>query len=76
VCIKFCADLEKSVAETITVIQQAFGDQILSRTQVFQWGASFKTGSTSVYDKEHTGKPTSWTTPETVARIQELVRQD
>jgi hypothetical protein len=58
------------------LFQQAFGEQILSRTQVFQWHARFKTGRTSVDDDEHTGRPTSCTTPETVARIQELVGQD
>jgi hypothetical protein len=47
------------------MIQQAFGDQILSRTQVFQWHARFKTSSTSVNDDEHTGRPTSYTTTDT-----------
>jgi len=76
VCIKFCANLGKSDTETITMIQQAFGDQSLSRAQVFQWHAPFKTGRTSVDDDERTGRPTRCTTPETVARIQDLVRRD
>jgi hypothetical protein len=58
------------------MIEQAFRDQILSRTQVFQWHAWFKTGNTSVDIDEHTGRPTSCTTPKTVARIQELIHQD
>ena len=58
------------------MIQQGFGDQSLNRTQVFQWHARFKAGRTSVDDDEHTGRPTSSTTPETVARIQEIIRQD
>jgi hypothetical protein len=76
VCIKFCAKLGKSVTVTLTMIQQAFGDQSLSRAQVFQWYARFKTGRTSVDDDEHTGRTRSCTTPENVARIRELVRQD
>jgi hypothetical protein len=75
VFIKFCANLGKSATKALTMIQQAFGDQILSRTQVFQYHAQFKTGRTSADDDEHTGRPTSCTTPETVARFQELVRQ-
>jgi hypothetical protein len=75
-CIKFCANLGKSATETLTIIQQALGDQILSHTQMFQWHARFKTGCTSVDDDEHTGRLTSLTTPETVARIQEIFRQD
>ena len=76
VCITFCANLGKSATVTLEMIQQGFGDQSLSRTQVFQWHARFKTGGTSVDDDEHTGRPASCTTPETVARIQEVIRQD
>ena len=68
--------LEKSATETLEMIQQGFGNQSLSRTQVLEWHARFKTGRTSVDDDGHTGRPTSCTTPETVERIQELIRQD
>jgi hypothetical protein len=54
VCIKFCANLGKSVTENLTMIQQAFGDQSLSSARVFQWHARFKTGRTSVDDGKHT----------------------
>jgi len=57
------------------MIQQGFGDQSLSHTQVLQWHTWFKTGRTSV-DAGHTGRPTNCTTPETVAQIQEFIRQD
>ena len=43
---------------------------------MFQWRARLKTGRTPIDDDEHTGRPTSCTTAETVARIQELIRQD
>jgi len=76
VCIKFCANLGKIATETLTVIQQAFRDHSLSCAQVFQWHARFKTGRISVDDDKHTGRSTSCTTPEAVARIQELVHQD
>ena len=76
VCIKFCANLGKSATETLTMIKQAFRDQSSSHVQVFQWHSHFKTGCTSVDDDEQTGRPTSCTTPETVAWIQELVCQD
>ena len=57
------ANLGKSATETLKIIQQGFGDQSLSRTQVFQWHARFKTGRTSVDDDERTGRPTSCTVP-------------
>ena len=64
------------VTETLEMIQLGFGDQSLSRAKVFQWHALFKTGRTSVDDDERTGRPTSCATPESIARIQELIRQD
>jgi len=76
VCIKFCASLGKRATETLKMIQQGFGDQSLSRTHVFQWHTRFKTGHISFDNVEHTQRPTSCTTPETVARIQWLIRQD
>jgi hypothetical protein len=72
---QICATLGKIAMETVTVIQQAFGDQSLGRAQVFQWHAQFKTGCTSVDNDEHTGRFTNCTTPETFVRIQELVCQ-
>jgi response regulator of citrate/malate metabolism len=61
--------------ETLTIIQQVFGNQILSHTQLFQWHTRFKVSHTSV-DDEHTGRPTTSCTTATFARIQELVHQD
>jgi hypothetical protein len=73
---KICANLGKSATETLTKIQQAFGDQILSCIHMLQWHAWFKTSCTSVDNDEHTRRPTSYTTPENVAWIQELIHQD
>jgi hypothetical protein len=74
-CIKFCANRAKRATETLTIIQQAFGNQILNHTQVFQWHSRLKTSHTSADGDEHKGKHTGCTNPETVAQIKELVRQ-
>jgi len=37
VCIKFCFLLGKSAAETVLMLQEAFKEEALSRTQVYKW---------------------------------------
>ena len=36
-CVKFCFLLGKSVAETVLMLQEAFKEETLSRTQVCKW---------------------------------------
>jgi len=75
-CIKFCANLGISGTEILTKIQRAFGDQCLCRAYMFQWHARIKTGLTSVDNDECAGRRRTCTTPQNVARIQELFHQD
>jgi hypothetical protein len=35
--VKFCFKLGKSSSETFELLQQAFGDDVLSRTTCFEW---------------------------------------
>jgi hypothetical protein len=38
------------------MLQQAFGDECMSRTQCFEWYSRFKTGRTSIdEDPQHEG---------------------
>ena len=41
-CIKFCQKLGNNQTETIQKIQQAFGDEALSQTQIKEWFNCFK----------------------------------
>ena len=47
-CIKFCQKLGDTQVETIQKIQQAFGNEALSPTQIKQWFKHFKDGRASV----------------------------
>ena len=47
-CLKFCQKLSDNQVETIQKIQQAFGNDALSPTQIKQWLKCFKDGRASV----------------------------
>ncbi|GFX97185.1 FLJ37770-like protein [Trichonephila clavipes] len=48
ICIKFCFNLGKSCAETIEMLQKAFKDECVGKTQIKEWYGRFKNGRTSV----------------------------
>jgi hypothetical protein len=76
VCIKFCANLGKSATETLAMIKQAFGEESMSQTWVFEWHARFRAGQTSFEDGQQTGRPINCTMPNSVSKLQQLVRED
>jgi len=71
----FCQSWEKCYGNPRNDSTRLRGPKLESYTGV-SMACPFKTGHTSVDDDEHSGRPTSCTTPETVARIQELICQD
>jgi hypothetical protein len=67
---------EKSAAEILAMIRQAFGEESMSSTWMFEWHAQFRASRTSIEDDQHKGRPISSTTPNTVAKLQQLVHED
>ena len=51
VCFKFCFLLGKSAAETLLMLQEAFTEEALSRTQVYEWYSHFSGGEISCEDQ-------------------------
>ena len=41
ICIKFCFKIEKTARETYKLLQQAYGEDAMGRTQVFDWFRRF-----------------------------------
>ncbi|KAG5329102.1 GVQW3 protein, partial [Acromyrmex heyeri] len=59
ICIKFCFKLEKTCAETIEMLQKAFEDECMGKTQIKEWYKRFKNGRTSVDSDSRSGRLTS-----------------
>jgi len=58
-CIKFCQKLGDTQVEIIRKIQQAFGDDAMSITQIKDWYNRFKDGRTSVDSEPRHGRPST-----------------
>ena len=58
------------------MLQKAFKEEALTRTQVFEWFVRFTRGEMSVEDHPHSGRPSTSHTDENVKKIQEKVNED
>ena len=55
---------------------EVYGDQCLSRTQVFEWFKKFKKGREDVEDNPKSGRPSTAKTQENVEKVARTVRGD
>jgi hypothetical protein len=49
--------MEKTAAETIVMLQQAFKDDAFGKSQVYEWFARFENGNMSIEDLPQRGHP-------------------
>ena len=56
ICIKFCFKIGKTTTETYQLLQQAYGEDVMGRTQVFDWFRRFKEDRTSAESDPRTGR--------------------
>jgi hypothetical protein len=73
VCVKFCFKLGKTATESWKMLQQAFGDECMSRTQCFEWYSRFKTGRTSNDEDPRSGRPSTSTDDVHIEAIRDLI---
>ena len=57
--IKFQAKLGKNESETFWLMQQVYGDDCLSRANVFLWHKRFSEGRERLENYNHAGRPIS-----------------
>jgi hypothetical protein len=59
VCVKFCFLLGKSDTETVLMLQGAFKEEALSKTQVYEWYSLFTGGEMSCEEQPRSGRPST-----------------
>jgi hypothetical protein len=55
--IKFCLKLGKTAVETVEMMRQVYGNNYLSRAQMFRWYAQLKSGVETAEDEARPGRP-------------------
>ncbi|GFW88138.1 HTH_48 domain-containing protein [Trichonephila clavipes] len=73
---KFCFRLGHNATETFAKLQQAYGDSVLSKAQVFRWFKALSEGIESNEDEPRSGRPSVSKTAENVVRVRDPVRSD
>jgi len=58
------------------MLQQAYGEDCLSRTQCHEWYQRFKSGRTSIEDDPKSGRPSTSMDDDHVEKVLDLIRQN
>jgi hypothetical protein len=73
--IKFCFKAGKSATETLQMVKAAYGDQALSRSNVFRWYGGFRGGREDTEDDPSSGRPTESRNDNNVEKISQMLLQ-
>jgi hypothetical protein len=76
VATKFCLKAGLSATETLVLVQKAYGNEAVSRSNVFRWYSRFLDGRELVEDDERDGRPKSTRTEVNIFAVAELVNND
>ena len=68
--------LGKSVTEAYNLLKKVYGDERLSRTQVFEWFKRFKEGREEIGDDQLPGHPSTSKTEANIEKVGDIVRQN
>jgi len=73
ICIKFCFKIGKTATEMYQLLQQAYGEDAMGRTQVFDWFHRFKEGRTSTESDPRSGRLSTSRNEEMIDKVITIV---
>ena len=76
VSIKFCFKAGLSATETLVLVQKAYGNKALNRSNVFNWYSRFREGRELAEDDERGGRAKSTRTKVNIAAVADLFKND
>lgn len=76
IALKFCYKLGYSASKSYQLLNEAYGDDCLSRSQSFEWSKRFSQGSENTKDAKRSGRPSSATTPDQVQAVEAIILEN
>jgi hypothetical protein len=76
VAIKFCFRAVLSALETLVLVQKAYGNEALNRSNVFRWHSRFQDRRELLEDEERGGRQKSTRTEVNIAAVAGLFKND
>jgi histone-lysine N-methyltransferase SETMAR len=65
-----------SPSEIHTQLIEVYGENVTSKSNVYQWCRNFNQGRLSLVDEPRSGRPRSSTTDENIGKVDDMIRQD
>lgn len=66
----------KTFTETHQMLRNAYGDDFLSRMQVYEWFGRFKSGRETLDDDERSGRPRTGLSEENIEKVREFIKNN
>ena len=73
ICLKFCIANRISCAESLKMLQKAYGESTLSKTRAYEWYSALKSGRDVVKDLSRSGRPSTSSTEVNIDKVKEMV---
>ena len=73
---KLCFEAGLSATETLVLVQKAYGNEALNRSNVCRWYSRFRDGTKLVEYDERDGRPKSTRTEVSINAVADLVKND
>ena len=69
-------ETEEASNECFKLLKEVYDEDVMSRTQIFEWHKRFEKGREEVKDDSKTGRPSTTRTDENITRVKLRVRSD
>ena len=72
-CVTFCFLFGKSAAETVLMLQEAFKEEALSRTRVYEWYSRLEGGEMSCENQPSSDRPSTCRNDENLDEVRSAI---